>query len=464
MKTSKELKDELVVKRNRIAELNDKAKTENRDLTEAEGTEVDGLFTDIEALDVQVRRAEKLEQEALRRSAQNPATGVAGNVHTSDKEQRDLSKFSLGKLINQRMNGVTVDGIEAEVIKEGMNEASQRGVTPKSNIVLPYELFAVNKEGRDLVRERVEYRREHRDMTATGGTGGDQGGATITTSIGRLYEALFARIVLQVMGATFMPNLIGNVDLPRVVKGSAPTFKAENAAADEVSPTIAKSSLTPHRLPAFIEVSNQLLRQSEANISQVVQKYLVNELSSLFDKMGIQGSGSSNQPTGILNTSGIGAAFAGGAAASGTNANGAAPVWADFPNLYKEIAVDNADFGSLGYLVNPQLVAKLQTTAKASNTAVFIMPEGAQTINGFRAGVTNNVPSNLSKGTADSTLSAAIFGNFQDLWMGTWGGIELSINPYSKDTEGLTRINATMYGDVAVARPESFAAIKDFIA
>lgn len=468
MKTAKELKDSRGEKLETAQGIINAAKGEKRELKPEEVTQFDSLHNEITALDAQIAQAEKMEGIAARTATpvQGYHTGAAGNKNTSDAEQRDLNKFSLAKAIRQRQDGEPLDGIEKEVIAEGIKEAQSRGYTPQGNIIIPYELFSINKEGRDVVRENVEARRERRDMTATGTTSvtGDQGGMTIETTIGRLYEALFNRLVLNSLGATFMPNMVGNMDLPRLVKGTSPTFKTENAAATEVSPTITKTSLTPHRLPAYIEVSNQLLRQSNANIDQVLRRYLTDELSSLFDKMGISGSGSSQEPTGILATSGIGLVYAGGAASNSTNTAGAAPVWADFPNLYKEVAIDNADMGSLAYLTNPNLVAKLQNTEKSENTAAFIMGEGTPArINGFNTGITNNVPSNIEKGASGTTLSACIFGNFRDLWMAMWGGIELMVNPYSLDTTGMTRINAALYGDVAVARPESFAACKDFI-
>ncbi len=444
------------------------AKSEQRELTEDQRQEIVKLNQQIEDARDEEREIvdDEIEERGNSRSTTIVNNGEGGNRHISERDQRDLNQFSLGRVLRTKLNGEAVSGIDAEIIQEGFAEGRSNGVSPKGNIVLPYNLFARNKEGLDLVAASLEARREGRDMTATGTTtvAGDQGGQLIMTTIGRFYEALYNRIILRSLGATFMPGLTGNLALPRFVDNGDPSWKSENAAADELNPTITTTTLSPKRLPTFIEISNQLLAQSDINIDATVKSYLINKLSSLFDKMGIQGSGTGNQPRGILNTTGIGAVYAGGAPASNTNADGAAPVWADIVNLFKETAIDNADFGRLAYLTNPIVTAKLQTTEKASNTAVFVMPEGAKTLNGYACGVTNNVPANLTKGASNGKLSSLIFGNFQDLWMGTWGGIDLLVNPYSKDTEGETRINAALYGDCAVARPESFAAIKDILA
>ncbi|MDC2985010.1 phage major capsid protein, partial [bacterium] len=126
----------------------------------------------------------------------------------------------------------------------------------------------------------------------------------------------------------------------------------------------------------------------------------------------INGSGSSNQPTGILNTSGI------GSVAGGTN--GLAPTLDHLLDLKKEVAVDNADVASCGYLTNAKVESVL-AKAKDSQSQYPLSPYGAELgrsqIAGRRFEVSNNVPSNLTKGTG-SDLSAVIYGNFADLLIG----------------------------------------------
>ena len=82
-----------------------------------------------------------------------------------------------------------------------------------------------------------------------------------------------------------------------------------------------------------------------------------------------------------------------------------------------DVASSNADIGSLAYLANAPTRGKLKTTEKAANTAQFIWGDavnpaapGEGTLNGYRAAVTNQLPSNLTKGTG-TNLSAMIFGN-----------------------------------------------------
>ena len=75
--------------------------------------------------------------------------------------------------------------------------------------------------------------------------------------------------------------------------------------------------------------------------------------------------------------------------------------------------------------------------------------------------VSNQVPSNLVKGTSGAICSAAIFGNWADLLIGMWGGLDLQVNPFSLDTKGAVRIVAFQDIDIAVRHVESFSAIQD---
>jgi hypothetical protein len=103
----------------------------------------------------------------------------------------------------------------------------------------------------------------------------------------------------------------------------------------------------------------------------------------------------------------------------------------------------------------------MKTTERATNTARFLIENGVA--NGYRVEMSNLVPSNLTKGTGTG-LSAAIFGNWEDLFVGQWGGLDIVVDPYSLAEYGDIRLVLNAYNDVLVAEPASFAAIKDIIA
>ena len=164
------------------------------------------------------------------------------------------------------------------------------------------------------------------------------------------------------------------------------------------------------------------------------------------------------RPGGILNTSGI------GSVAGGTN--GLAPTLDHLLDLKKEVAVDNADVASCGYLTNAKVEAVL-SKAKDSQSQYLLSPYGTELgrsqIAGRRFEVSNNVPSNLTKGSG-SNLSAVIYGNFADLLIGLYGTLEILVDPYTDFAKGTTGVRALQTIDIAVRHAESFAAMQDAIA
>ena len=97
--------------------------------------------------------------------------------------------------------------------------------------------------------------------------------------------------------------------------------------------------------PPIRPLSKQLLLQSTYDVEQIIRGDMVRAIALAVDAAAIEG-GATGMPTGILMTSGIGEVKCD--AASG----GAAIVAEDIIDLEKEIAVDNADMGSLAFLTN----------------------------------------------------------------------------------------------------------------
>ena len=169
------------------------------------------------------------------------------------------------------------------------------------------------------------------------------------------------------------------------------------------------------------------------------------------DAAAISGTGTDNQPTGILAASGI------GSVAGGTN--GLAPTLTHLLALGGvAVANANADQGSTGFLINTKTEAKLRGTPRVASTdSEMLLNDGQTTLIGRRMHVSNNVPSNLVKGTSGAVCSAIIFGNFADLVIGQWGGgIDLLVDPYTLSTSGQLRLVAQGFFDILVRRAASF--------
>ena len=262
----------------------------------------------------------------------------------------------------------------------------------------------------------------------------------------------------QVTTNSGVTGLTGNIAIPRATGGATAYWVAESGAPTESQQAFDQVAMTPKTVGAYTDISRKLLLQSSLDVEAFVRNDLATVLALEIDRAAINGSGASNQPTGILATSGI------GDVAGGTN--GLAPTWAHIVELWSDIANANADFGAMGLMTNAKVIGKLMSTLKSSGVAGYIVEdfpsaEGITNVSGLRGGVSNQVPSNLTKGTSSGVCSALINGNWADLIIGEWGTLDLMVDPYTGSTSGTVRVVALEDVDIAVRHPESFSAMKD---
>jgi HK97 family phage major capsid protein len=210
--------------------------------------------------------------------------------------------------------------------------------------------------------------------------------------------------------------------------------------------TFGQVTMTPHCGGAATEISRTLMLQSTPDAEALVRADLIATVTVGIDAAAINGSGGSGQPTGLLNA-GITGYETGGAAS--------VPSWADVVGLETTISGYNADMGALAYLTNPLGRGYLKCASKAGTEAQFVWGEG-NTMNGYRAVATNQVPANLSQGGVVDAYGL-IFGNWNDLVIGLWGGMDILVNPYANDTAGAVRVVVLQDVDVAVRNLTSFA-------
>jgi len=264
------------------------------------------------------------------------------------------------------------------------------------------------------------------------------------------------RMMVANMGARVMSGLEGNVAIPRQSGGSSFFWVAENGAPTESEQAFDQVSLTPKTGGAFTDFSRRLMLQSSIDVESLVRDDLINVIALGVDLAALHGTGASNQPLGLALTAGINSVAAG--------VNGAVPTWANLVQMETEVAVDNADIGTLGYLSNARVRGRLKSVEKAANTGLFVWEtglNGSGTVNGYRAEVSNQVRSNLTKGTSNGVCSAIFFGNWADLIIGQWSGIDLLVDPYTGSTAGTVRVVGMQDVDIAVRQPNSFCAMLD---
>lgn len=399
---------------------------------------------------------EQLVESGVLRVAENPAIGM------SDKEKRQYSFLRLMAHLSAPANSALREAAAFEievseaarakgfVERKGVRGALATIPTDMLNAPVAYDQGAAQR-GFEMFMSRLGLGGQQRDLVVGTSTAGGNLVATNLLS-GSFIDMLVNQMALMQLGTTMLRDLNGNVAIPRQTGGSTAYWVAENGNLTESQQAFDQVSLTPKTVGAFTDYSRQLLLQSSLDVEAFVRMDLARTIAIALDLAGINGSGSSNQPRGVLNTSGI------GSVAGGTN--GLAPTWDNLVDLETAVANANASIGTLRYLSNTKVRGKLKRTQMFSGTNGMTTWQAVQEQNAPMV-ISNQVPSNLVKGASGAVCSAIAYGNWADLLFGLWGGLDVLVDPYTGGIAGTTRVIGMQSADFSVRHPESFSAMLD---
>ena len=282
----------------------------------------------------------------------------------------------------------------------------------------------------------------------------NSGGAIPTVVASTMIDFLRNSLTLTNLGATLLTDLTGNLSIPKQTAAAVAGWAAEGVTFGELNPRIGQISLSPKRVGTYVEFSRTLSRQSSEDVEALVRRDLAAGVAIGIDRAGIAGSGVSPEPEGILTNPDIPVVSLG--------TNGGALTWAKIVAMESAVETSNALTGTLAYLTSVAAKGAMKTAPKEAGLPIYLWDEVANTVNGYRAIASSQVPSNLTKGSGTG-LSAAIFGDFSAVYIATWGGAIITVNPYSGDREGLIRLVIEQHADVAIRHAESFSIVKDIV-
>ncbi len=370
-------------------------------------------------------RAAVLEQMDVKPKVQTKATDEIG---MSEKEKRQFSLMRALQALANPGNRKLQDAARFEF--EVSEEAQKRSGVQAQGILVPFDVL-------------------NRALTSTGA---DTGSNTVATELmaGDFIELLRNRSAV-INRATIMQGLQGNVAIPRQTAATTPQALTETGATTASDIALDQVTLTPRRVGAASAYSKQLLAQSSLDVESLIINDIVREIALEIDAACINGSGT-NEPTGLLNATGVNLVAIG--------ANGGPVTWAHIVEMESLVEAANVDPTTGAYVVNAKTNGYFKTTPKEAGMPVYLVENGM--MNGYPVAVSNQMPSNLTKGTGTG-LSALAFGNWTDMLIGFWGGIDITVDPYSAKDKGLVEIQADQFYDMALRHPESFSVIKDAV-
>jgi len=312
-----------------------------------------------------------------------------------------------------------------------------------------------------------------RKQRALAGTSGVGGYIVPFLYIPELIELLTAESVVMSMGATQMTGLPGSpVYIPRQSAGSTAYWVAENTAITASDPAFEQITLTPKKVAALVKLSNTLLRLSNPSAEAIVNMDIARSLALAIDYAALRGTGLLGSPTGIASTSNINTVAIGG--------SGGAITFDLLMDMEYELAVDNALRGKLGFVFHPAIKRSLlkKKVAQYSGqtdgsyvvqpTALLQGPGVEQVFQvwlNYPYKMSTQLPINLTKGGSGAVCTEVYFGNWQELLIGQWAGMEIMASQEASTAfeSDQTWIRILQEVDIAVRHPASFCLINDAV-
>lgn len=375
----------------------DAAKKENRKLTDDEDKSI---------IEMQLRCREiDLEIVERQQSEKNP--------HIVDTERKP---FSLRKAIIEAANGNLSEDTK-EINRRGMESMTPSGLTKEGQLQIPVQSRA--------------------NQTATGTDGGS---TTIENERMNILMPLVNNLVLGQLGATIMTGLTGNIVFP-AYSGSTAAWAGENDEAADGAGTFSNTlTFSPKRITSMAVFSKQLLEQSSEDVEGIVRNTIINAISDKLEATAFGSAAKSDTiPAGLFNTHlGAGGAF----------------TFGRLVDMETKLATQNALRGNLKYLMSPKLAGKGKQTLCDAGVPGYIIVNNET--NGYPIIQSNNVAQGLQTAANEYGM---ILGNWSDFFVGQWGALDITVDPYTLSGKALIRLVINTWFDFGTLREESF--VKD---
>ncbi len=395
-KSTTELKDEKGQLITRGKAITEKAKGEKRQLSAEENNELG---------DIQVRMAE-INLEMEERMEMNRRSGTP---HVDNTKQG----FSLLRAVRESITGNYSEATLA-VIERG--KAQMTGLEATGSLLIPVE-------------ERAP---------VVAGTA-EQGGHTIDTDLLDIMTPLRANLILSQVGANIVTGLTNNVSIPKY-SGTTASWEGETDTAKDGTGTFSKQNFSPKRMAAVTYISKQMLAQDSLGVEMMLRNQIVLAIAQKLEATIFGADATSTlKPDGLFTT---------------LPTAGGAVDWKKIVGLETSLNNSNALQQNMAYVIHPTILGKLKTTVKDSSGAGGFLIGDNGLLNGYKCLVTTNVAKDLQ--TAKDEYGA-VFGNWADFFVGQWGALDLTVDPYTKASDGQIKLVINTYFDAGIRRTESFA-------
>ena len=405
-KSTTELRDEKKQLVARSSEITNAAKGEKRMLNEKEQEELGSIQCRMQEINVEVDR---LEEE----------NRAKGKPHEEKKNER----FSLRRAIVAAMYGEEQRDSEASVLEEARKAQDLTGIESKrskGSIYIPLESRATFTAATEAAT-----------------------GVVVDTDKQEMLLPLEPNLVLSKAGVRMMTGLRGNIMWPSTSRANV-FWEGENTSAKDGANNISAGAIfKPHRLTAYVDISEQLLIQENVSVDGLVRNLLATALAQKLEATAFSAAAHDDLiPDGMFQT-------------LPTEITGDMS-WAKIVQMETDADCNNALLGNLAYIMHPALLGKAKTKVKdTSGAGGFVFGnDGPGMLNAYNALRSTNLPSKLQAGADEYAIA---YGDWSQYFLGQWGSINLLVDQYTQGLNAKVRIIINSYWDMGFIRKESFS-------
>lgn len=274
------------------------------------------------------------------------------------------------------------------------------------------------------------------------------------TKPGDFLDFLYNSMRVKELGAQTVSGLRDNVAFPKQTGKATGTWVVENPGSDvaDSNLTLGQVPSSPKTYQSSTSYSRQLLAQAVIDVDTLVRQDLARDMALAVDFAAINGPTGGSSPVGIMNTTGVQSFVV-----ASDSGNGGEIGYPDVIKMLEDLEGTNADqLGDPGWLTTPGVKSLLKVTPKLANTIALPAWADDDTLAGFTARSSNQVPKTGVRGST-SNNHALILGIWATMVIGMWGsGFELVVDPYRLKKQGMIELTTFMLTDVVLKYPQAF--------
>jgi HK97 family phage major capsid protein len=289
---------------------------------------------------------------------------------------------------------------------------------------------------------------EHEKRAMSEGTDSAGGYTTWDRQGSRVIDRIRNQMRVVQAGALTVPMDSDTVNLARLASGATTAWKAENAAITAGDLTFERVQLVSKTLPVLVKMSVELFEDMQDGTEEIIEREIAQAIALELDRVALRGSGSGQEPRGIVNQSGV--------TLQSSGANGAVPTNHDF--LVDAIGSIWAANGEPNARIYASRTAQKLAKLKDSTGQPLRAPDAVTAVKEL---ISNQVPINLTVGTSVD-CSEAYVGQFSELLIGMRTAFRLEASRVAGNAfENLqVYIRAYIRADVALAHPAVFTVVQ----